>query len=126
MLKRTYSMLLGISIELVVVHDSKDLYVSLAKQRQSVDSSVCAEVNFIRYQFETSNADRICWIPGRFSIAEPGTKTDSSLIQAILLLLFSRKLPFGFSELEVTKCKKKSLGQLKKSGPDGKKREYWL
>lgn len=110
MLKRAYSLLLGIKAELIVVLDSKDLYTSLSTQRQSIDRSVCADVNYIRYQFEIGNADRICWIPGRLNLADPGTKPDSPLIHALQLLMFSGQLPFGFPDLEATNSKVKPLG----------------
>lgn len=53
-------------VELCIFMDSKDLYASLSTQRQSIDTSVRAEVNNIRCQFEVGNADRILWLSGRF------------------------------------------------------------
>ena len=97
-------------MELIVVLDSKDLYTSLSTQRKSIDRSVRADVNYIRYQFEISNANRICWIPGRLNLADPGTKPDSPLIQALQLLLFSGILPFGFPQMESTSAADKPLG----------------
>lgn len=93
-----------------MVLDSKDLYTSLATQRQSVDRSVRADVNYIRYHFEVGNANRICWIPGQLNLADPGTKSDSPLTPALQLLLISGRLPFGFPELESTNSKEKPLG----------------
>ena len=110
-------------MDLIVVLDSKDLYTSLSTQRKSIDRSVRADVNYIRYQFEISNANRICWIPGRLNLADPGTKPDSPLIhcikglsgfdkacQALQLLLFSGILPFGFPQMESTSAADKPLG----------------
>lgn len=109
-LKRTFALLLDMEIELVVVLDSKDLYSSLATQRKSIERSVRADVNFIQYQFETKQANRICWIPGRLNLADPGTKPDSPLVAALQLLLFSGRLPFGFPEMESACAIDKPLG----------------
>ena len=110
MLKRTFSLLLDLSVELIFILDSKDLYTSLSTQRQSIDRSVRADVNYIRYQFEVGNANRICWVPGRLNLADPGTKPDSPLTQALQLLRYSGKLPFGFPELEASSSQYKPLG----------------
>ena len=111
MLKRTLSLLLGLFVELIVILDSKDLYTSLSTQRQSINRSVRADVNFIRYEFEVGNADRICWVPGRLNLADPGTKLDSPLTQSLQLLMFSGKLPFDFLELEASNSEDQPLGQ---------------
>ena len=110
MLKRTLSLLLGLFVELIVIIDSKDLYNSLSTQRQSIDHSVRADVNFIRYEFEVCNADRICWVPGRLNLLDPGTKHDSPLTQSLQLLMFSGKLPFDFPELDDSNSKDQPLG----------------
>ena len=59
-LKRAYALLLDVDVDLIVALDSKDLYSSLSTQRKSIDRSVRSDVNFIRYQFETRQANRIC------------------------------------------------------------------
>lgn len=48
-LKRVYSMLIDIDVELIVALDSRDLFSSLATQRKSIDRSIQSDVNFIRY-----------------------------------------------------------------------------
>lgn len=104
-LKRTYLMLLGTIVELIVVLDLKDLYTLFATLQQPADRSVCAFVNFIHYQFEIGNADRIYWILGRLNLAEPGTRPDSTFIEALQLVLLTKKLFIGVPELEVTSSK---------------------
>lgn len=52
-LRATFELLLDISIGLIVVVDSKDLYTSLSTQRNCVDRSIRADVNCIGLDFET-------------------------------------------------------------------------
>lgn len=49
MFNGTYSMLVGASVELIVVLDLKVLCPLLVSQQQSVDCSVCTEASVIRY-----------------------------------------------------------------------------
>ena len=109
-MKRVYSLLLGIEVDLIILMDSKDLYSSLASQRQSIDKSIRADVNFVRNEFEVGNANRIACIPGKLNLADPGTKPDSHLISALNLLLVSGKLPHSFPEMESSCAKEKPLG----------------
>ena len=81
-----------------------------AVQRQSIDRSVRADVNFIRDECEAGNADRICWVPGRLNLTDPGTKPHSPPTQSLQLLMFSGKLPFDFPELEASNSKDQPLG----------------
>lgn len=101
-LKRAYVLLQNMDIELIVALYPKDLFSSLPTQRKSVDRSVRANVNFIIYQFETSQANRICCIPGRLNLADSSTKPDSPLVPALQHVLLSGRLPLGFQELEAT------------------------
>lgn len=109
MLNRAYYMLLVISVELIVIPDSNDHYLSLATQRQLAYLSVCANANFIWSQVDFGNTDRICWIPGRLNQADHRNKPDGLFVQALQLPLFFGKLSFGFSELGAIDSKEKLL-----------------
>lgn len=52
MLTRTLSSICGVDVRLIVALDSKDLFTSLSTQRQSIDKSIRADANVIRYAFE--------------------------------------------------------------------------
>ena len=93
--------MLKIDVHLIVVTDSKDLYNSLSTQRNATDRSVRADVNVIRFDFETKAVDQLVWIPGRTNLADPGTKRDSTLSEALQLLLYTGKIPIDLSEAEV-------------------------
>lgn len=67
---------------LLVVLDFENLDTLLATQRQSIDLSVCADGNYIKYQFEDGSSDRIYWGQGCSILARPDTELDSSLIEA--------------------------------------------
>lgn len=60
MFKRTYSLLLGLTVALIVALDSKDFDTSLSKQRQPIDLAVRTDVSYNGNQFEVGNANRIC------------------------------------------------------------------
>ena len=58
-------------------------------------------MNVIRFDFETKAVDQLVWIPGRTNLADPGTKRDSALSEALQLLLYTGKIPIDLSEAEV-------------------------
>ena len=96
-LKSTFSLLMATPIQLVIIVDSKDLYTSLSTHRNSIDKSVRADVNVIRFEYEMGNVDQICWLPGSLDFADPATKTDSLLCQSLQLLMHSGKIPLDLS-----------------------------
>ena len=108
-LARVYSKLFGMQVKLSVALDTKDLYNSFSTQRNSIDKSIRSDVNVIRYEFETKNVNNIYWIPGKLNLADPGTKADSPLTQALQLLLHNGKLPYSFDGLE-SRSTNRSLG----------------
>lgn len=103
-LSKAFSSLLGIAVGLIIALDTKNLYTSLSTRRNSIDRSIRADVNVIRYEFETRNVNRITWIPGNFNLADPGTKTDSPPTQTLQLMLCSSRLPIAFDKSESSSC----------------------
>lgn len=99
-LKQAMSTLLGLPIRLIVALDSRDLFTSLSTKRNSVDKSIRAEVNVIRFEYETGNADEIVWIPSRVNLIDPGTNTDSPLVQSLQLTIATDKLSTDLSASE--------------------------
>lgn len=96
-------------IELLIALDSKDLFSSLSTQRNSIDRSIRADVNVIRFEFETKSVSKIYWIPGKMNLSDPGTKADSPLIPALQLLLHTGKIPIEFPTAE-SRSSGRSLG----------------
>lgn len=68
-------------------------------KRHYVDRSARADVNYIRYEFELNNADRIYWILARLKLVDPGTEPDSPLAEALQLLRFLGNISIEFSQL---------------------------
>lgn len=64
-LRESLQTILGTKRDLWVAVDRKDLYTSLSTQRNSIDKSIRADVNIIRFYFETKIFNRIFWILGR-------------------------------------------------------------
>ncbi len=108
-LKSVFSKILRISIKLIVVVDSKDLYTSLSTKQNSIDKSIRPDVNCIRFEFETQNVDEIVWIPGSTNLADPGTKPNSPLTIALQLTMFTGRLCMDFEKAEA-KSYNRSLG----------------
>ena len=81
-LKKAMSKLLGISLRLVVTLYSRDFFTSLSMQTNSIDESIRTDVNCIRYEYETRNADDVIWIPGKVNLTDPST--DCPLTQAMV------------------------------------------
>lgn len=58
------SLLLKIKVKLLVIEEFKDLYTSLSTRRNSIDRSIRADVNVIRFEYEVGNIDEMFWLPG--------------------------------------------------------------
>jgi len=99
-LKSAMTRLLGINVELIVIVDSKDLYTSLSTQRNSIDRSIRADVNVIRFEFETNSVNEMVWVPGSLNLADPGTKPDSPLTQPLQLLMHTGMIPIDLNRQE--------------------------
>lgn len=59
MLKIALTLLRYNNITLLVALDSRDLFTTLSTQRNIVDKSTRADVNVIRYEFETQHVNKI-------------------------------------------------------------------
>lgn len=96
-LARSVGFCLGIDVELTVVLDSKDLFDCLYKQRSNFDMFIRAGLRAIRHEIEMSSVRRFIWILSRENLAEPGSKSNSPLADALRLLMTTARLPLSFS-----------------------------
>lgn len=94
---KAYEKPLGVTFDLIVILDRNDLYDTISTCRRATDCSVRGDVALIRYYFEVRSIMRMVWFLGSANLADPLTKTDSPLTNALLILLYSGKLPCDFS-----------------------------
>lgn len=99
-LKTTLATLTATPVRLILIVDSKDLYTSLSTRRNSIDRSIRADVNIIRFEYDMGHVDQICWLPGAVNLADPGTKTDIPLSQSLQLMMHTGKIPIDLSRQE--------------------------
>lgn len=92
--------LMDTTVALWISVDSKGLYTSLSTQRTSIDKSSCADLNIIRFDFETESISRMFWIPGRCNRSDPGTKQDSPLQDTLNLGLYTGRIFIYFPNME--------------------------
>ena len=92
--------ILHLDVNLFVVVDSKDLFTSLSTCRTPEDKSIRADVQLLRYNFETEQLNKLIWIPGSANPADPLTKKDSLLSEVLQLMLFQGRLPLDLSRME--------------------------
>ncbi|PXF43473.1 hypothetical protein BWQ96_06766 [Gracilariopsis chorda] len=90
---KALSNMFNLDVSLAVVMDSKDFFDIISTCRNASDHSIRADVSVIRYELETQNVNRKVWVPVNCNLANPLTKLNSPLNQALELLLFSGKLP---------------------------------
>lgn len=90
-LKSALSTVFAIKVRLIVAVDSKDLYTTLSTLRNATDRFIRADVNMVRFDFETGNIDEVVWIPGSVNPADPGTKLNSPLTTSLQLALCTGK-----------------------------------
>ena len=102
-LKSTLTSVLQIDVPFYLVVDTKDLYTSLSTKKNSIDKSIRADVNVIRYEFETQNVNKIFWIPGSTNISDPGTKPKSSLSELLKITMAT-----GILQIDLEKQESKS------------------
>lgn len=87
-------------IPLIVAVDSKDLFNPLSTQRNDADKLICADVNVIRYKFETLYDHKMVWVPDKLNLAEDGTRLESLLLDAFHVMNTSGRLPLQFTGAE--------------------------
>lgn len=108
LIAQTYWLLLGHDVHLYVAVDSKDLWSSLSTCRNPEDKSILADVQLLRYNFETHHLNKLIWLPRKINLADPLTKRDSPLCETLQLMLFDGTIPIDFATAE-TRASNKSL-----------------
>lgn len=63
------------------------MYTSLSTRRNSIDKWIRADVNFIRFEFETGIIVEMFWPPGTLNLVAPGTNTDRTLCEYLQLFI---------------------------------------
>ena len=96
-LKSAVSAILGINVKLLVATESKDLFNSLSTQRNSIDKLIRADVNLIRFEYETHSVNTVVWISGKCNQLDPVTKRDSPLTDGLRVMLYSLVIPIEFT-----------------------------
>lgn len=108
MLRDALSQIMEFRVYTYELIDSRDLYTTLSTQRGSVDKSVRAAVNCIRFIYETE-LDVMGWIRGMVNAADIGTKENSPLTEAVVLMFATGVITLNLSSQE-TKPYDKRLG----------------
>ena len=103
LLVMSLKLLLGIHVDLRVCVDSKDLWDTLTTCHEPTDKSVRADVNVIRYEFETHKVNFMSWIPGKLNMSDPLTKKDSPMNKSLQLMMFSGELPVSYEDAKTRK-----------------------
>lgn len=98
LVRKAFQKLLNVDVTLSIAVDSKDLFTTLSTCRNSADRSIRADVNVIRFEFETHNITKMIWIPGKVNPADCLTKRNSPLVDALQLILYSGKIQIDFSD----------------------------
>lgn len=99
-LKRALSTLIRNRLHLLVTIYSHDYFTGLLTKRDYIDKYVRADVNVIWYEYETSNADEVIWIPCKVNLTDPGTKAYSPINQAIKITICTSKISVELSTSE--------------------------
>lgn len=89
-------MILNQHVDVWIVVDTKDLFNSLSTKRNSIDNSIFADANVIRFEFKCCYVNSIIWISGSVNLADTGKKSKSPVADALQLLQFSVKIPQDF------------------------------
>ena len=84
--------------KLKICFDSKDLWDSLTNCHEPTDKSVKANVNVIRYEFETKKVSQMTCIPGKINPSDDLTIKDSPMKNPLQLMLFTGEIAITFSQ----------------------------
>lgn len=93
MLKRILLDLLNTDVFTNVIVDSKDLHSSLSSKRNTVDKSICPDVNSMRFYFDTV-IDVFARILGSITFSDVWTKLKAPLTDVLILKLANCVLQF--------------------------------
>lgn len=85
--------LLNAFIPVIIAVDSKYLFDSLSSCHVPEDKAIRADVQLIRYYFETKKIQKMIWIPGSLNLADPLSKMDSRLSDALQLFYLTVLYP---------------------------------
>ena len=100
-LSRTFSKLFKTYVPLSVVVDSKDLFTSLSTCCIPEDKTIRADLELLRYHYETHHLEELIWVPGSVNLADPLIKRDSPLSIALQLMIFDVTLPVSLVDAEM-------------------------
>lgn len=73
----SYEMLLNTWAIVKLVVDSKDSFISLSTQRNSLERSTQGDVASVTYELQVGTMDEISWIVAKLSLADVLTKPDA-------------------------------------------------
>lgn len=76
------------------------IYLRQSTQKHSIDKSIRTDVNFMRYEYKTGNADDVIWIPEKVHSADQKTKTDSLLTYAMVTTMAGVQICIDLSTSE--------------------------
>ena len=99
MLAKFVEELISTEVKLIVVADSKDLFLTLSTCRMAYDRSIRGDVSSIRFEFATKRVSSMIWVPGKINLADPSTKPNSHLTKTLNLLFESGTLPIDLQKL---------------------------
>lgn len=108
-LARTYKKLLQLDVPLTVLVDSKDLFTSISTCRVPEDKSIRADLELLRYYYETKQLNELIWIPGSTNLSDSLTKKDSPLCNVLQLMLFDGFIPMNIDKAQ-SSASKTSMG----------------
>lgn len=100
MIATTLSTVLRTPVPLHIVLYSKDLYTGFSTKFRSVDKSICADFNVIRYELERKHVFRSVCIFVKLNLADCVTKADISCYQPLQLKFLNRRLAIYFEGSE--------------------------
>ena len=83
----------NISVQFILVVDSKDLFDSMTSCRNATDRAIRGDISVIRFEFETRAVNKVLWIPGSCNLSDPLTKINSPLTEPLHVLMDSGKIP---------------------------------
>lgn len=97
--KCTLKITIESSIQCMVLIDSEDMYHLLYSQRNSIEKSIWADVNSIRYHYDTS-IEAFGWNHGNKNPTNVVTKLNSTHAEAPASTLVTDNLQFDWSSMD--------------------------
>ena len=96
-MKQAYSIEFGVTVQLYIDLDSKDLTDATSTKRLPIDKTINGDIESLRYDSEATKIRETKWVPGKFTLSDPLPKALQKTLQTGKSLISSEDAVTNYS-----------------------------